>query len=204
MRMKKTVLIGVAACALLVPVASADAAFKTCAPVRDVPALDGSRYEGSDIYRVRALGTSCRAARRVAVRGTLRGMFLGAFVESYRWRRWQVDRDLSGPVDTYRAAVPGTGRRVRWRFGSLPSQRGVAAEVHDCHVWAYYPNILISSARNLRCRDAAREIRRYNRPIKRRFRTPRGFLCRRVSGGALGGQWRCVREHRAFRFEFGD
>ena len=87
---------------------------------------------------------------------------------------------------------------------ALPPAPAVAAEVHDCHVWAYYPNILISSARNLRCRDAAREMRRYDGPIKRRFRTPRGFHCYRVSGGALGGQWRCVREHRAFRFEFGD
>lgn len=80
----------------------------------------------------------------------------------------------------------------------------IAAEVHDCHIWASYPNVLISSARNLRCRDAAREMRRYDGPIKRRFTTPRGFHCYRVSGGALGGQWRCVRRQRAFRFEFGD
>jgi hypothetical protein len=93
--------------------------------------------------------------------------------------------------------VPGAGA------ADTPA-RAIAAEVHDCHIWASYPNVLISSARNLRCRDAAREMRRYDGPIKRRFTTPRGFHCYRVSGGALGGQWRCVRRQRAFRFEFGD
>lgn len=33
--------------------------------VGDVPALDGSLYEGSDIYLIRALNTSCRRARIV-------------------------------------------------------------------------------------------------------------------------------------------
>jgi hypothetical protein len=77
--------------------------------------------------------------------------------------------------------APGTA-------AAIPPAPAVAAEVHDCHVWAYYPNVLISSARNLRCRDAAREMLRYDGPIKRRFTTPRGFHCHRVSGGALGGQ----------------
>ena len=108
-----------AAGALLLPATAAEAAFKSCRPVRDVPALNGSRYEGSDIYRIRALNTSCRTARRVAVRGTLRGMFLGAGVESYMWRRWRVRRDLIGAVDTYRAAVPDTQKRARWLFGDL-------------------------------------------------------------------------------------
>jgi hypothetical protein len=76
--------------------------------------------------------------------------------------------------------------------------------VVDCHVFAHYPNVLISSARNMTCRAAAREMRRYRGSIKRRFRTPRGFRCSRVSGNSLGGQWRCVRGIRAFRFEFGD
>ena len=79
-----------------------------------------------------------------------------------------------------------------------------AAAVVSCHTFAHYSNVLISSARNMSCRAARRELRRYKRPIDRRFRTPGGFLCRRVSGGTLGGQWRCVRGSRAFRFEFGD
>lgn len=76
--------------------------------------------------------------------------------------------------------------------------------VRTCHVFVHYPNMSISSARNMTCRAAAREMRRYRGSIHRRFRTPGGFLCGRVSGGRLGGQWRCVRGHQAFRFEFGD
>jgi hypothetical protein len=79
-----------------------------------------------------------------------------------------------------------------------------AASVHDCHSWAWYPNVLISSVRHMSCRSAKRDMRRYRRPIYRRFTTPGGFHCRRVSGGPLGGQWRCVRGSRAYRFEFGD
>ena len=71
-------------------------------------------------------------------------------------------------------------------------------------MFVHYPNTLISSARNMTCRAAARELRRYRGSIHRRFRTPGGFQCRRVSGGRLGGQWRCVKGTRAFRFEFGD
>ena len=79
-----------------------------------------------------------------------------------------------------------------------------AADVVDCDVYAYYPNVLISSARNMICRSAARDMRCYQRPIYRRFRTPGGFRCTRVSGVAQGGQWRCVNGARAYRFEFGD
>jgi hypothetical protein len=75
--------------------------------------------------------------------------------------------------------------------------------VVGCHVKADF-NILISSARNLTCRSAALEMRRYKGSIGRRFRTPGGFVCHRVSGNRLAGQWRCVRGARAFRFEFSD
>src|SRR4051794_36324695 len=85
--------------------------------------------------------------------------------------------------------------------GAAPVAR--VAEVHDCHHKADF-NILISSARNMRCRTAARDMKRYRASIKRTFTTPGGFHCRRVHGGRLGGQWRCVRRHKAYRFEFGD
>lgn len=90
-----------------------------------------------------------------------------------------------------------------------PSASGTAryrakAGVRDCHTWVYYPNLYISSVRNMSCRTAKREMRRYRRPIYRRFRTPGGFYCYRVSGTRLGGQWRCRKGGRAFRFEFGD
>jgi hypothetical protein len=76
--------------------------------------------------------------------------------------------------------------------------------VVDCNSWASYPNIKISSARNMTCRAAVVEMRRYRGQIFRRFRTPGRFTCTRVSGGQFGGQWRCVRAKLAFRFEFGD
>jgi len=84
-----------------------------------------------------------------------------------------------------------------------------AAAVHSptgvvrCNVRADF-NIRISSARNMTCRSAALEMRRYKGSIRRRFRTPGRFTCLRVSGNRLAGQWRCVRGARAFRFEFSD
>ena len=84
------------------------------------------------------------------------------------------------------------------------AQRTRPAQVVDCNVYASFPNIKISSARNLSCRAAARDMRSYRGNIHRRFRTPGGFVCERVSGGRLGGQWRCVRDTAAYRFEFGD
>jgi hypothetical protein len=108
---------------------------------------------------------------------------------------------------------PEVGRRYRLiddYYVPGPSPSGAArypakaAWVRDCHTYAYYPNVLISSARNMSCRAARREMRRYRRPIRRRFRTPSGFRCYRASGGRFGGQWRCVKGARAFRFEFGD
>jgi len=84
------------------------------------------------------------------------------------------------------------------------AQRTRPAQVVDCNVYASFPNIKISSARNLSCRAAARDMRSYRGNIHRRFRTPGAFVCERVSGGPLGGQWRCLRGAAAYRFEFGD
>ena len=78
------------------------------------------------------------------------------------------------------------------------------AKVRNCHSWASYPNVLISSARNMKCKTAKKDMRRYKGSIKKHFTTPGGFHCHRVSGGRLGGQWRCVKGRKAYRFEFGD
>jgi hypothetical protein len=83
------------------------------------------------------------------------------------------------------------------RPGSAP------AGVVLCHARADF-NLLVSSARNMTCTAAKRELRRYHGSIARRFRTPGGFACYRVSGNRLAGQWRCVRGTKAFRFEFSD
>jgi hypothetical protein len=78
------------------------------------------------------------------------------------------------------------------------------AAVRDCHRYADYPNVLISSARNMSCRTAARDMRRYRSDISHRFTTPGGFRCVQQSGVPEGGQWRCVKARRAYRFEFAD
>ncbi len=93
-------------------------------------------------------------------------------------------------------AVPGNA------MGSPPA---ASAEVHDCNHWVHYPNMKISSARNMSCRRARGEMRCDPQPTRYRFTTRcRRFRCVRVSGMPLGGQWRCTKGRRAFRFEFGD
>jgi len=77
------------------------------------------------------------------------------------------------------------------------------AQLRHCAVKVDF-NLEISSARNITCRAAARDLRRHHGSIATHFKTPRGFACRRVSGTELGGQWRCVRRSRAYRFEFSD
>lgn len=87
-------------------------------------------------------------------------------------------------------------------LGAVPAP--APAAVRDCHAWAHYPNVLISSARNMTCGAARFDMRRYRGSIRYRFRTPGGFTCTRVSGMKLSGQWRCVKGTRAYRFDFGD
>jgi hypothetical protein len=75
--------------------------------------------------------------------------------------------------------------------------------VTGCHIYSSSPSVLISSARTMSCENAAQEMKRYARPIYRRFQTPGRFRCFGPSGTPLVGQWRCVRAGQAFRFEFG-
>jgi hypothetical protein len=83
----------------------------------------------------------------------------------------------------------------------LPAE--APAKLRSCHTRADF-NLLISSARNMRCKTARRDLRRHVGSISFRFRTPGGFRCKRVSGNALAGQWRCVKKRKAYRFEFSD
>jgi hypothetical protein len=89
--------------------------------------------------------------------------------------------------------------------GALLASQPVLAQarVVDCR-GAVTPNITISSARNMSCLQAMRDMRRYHGSIDRSFPTPGGFRCNRVSGGQFGGQWRCTSGQRAYRFNFGD
>ena len=96
-------------------------------------------------------------------------------------------------------AIVATG--VTTAAASRPTAR--AARVHRCHARVDF-NLAVSSSRNMSCRVAAHDIRRYHGSIRRRFTTPGGFRCHRVSGNRLAGQWRCVRRTKAYRFDFSD
>ena len=107
----------VAAVALVVvaPVAAEAAVFKRCQPV--VNPYAGSRYEGSNLHHIRALGVSCGKARRVARRAHRKALAMtppADGVREYFWRRWYVVGDIRGPTDYYRARRGDD--RVRWRF----------------------------------------------------------------------------------------
>jgi hypothetical protein len=77
------------------------------------------------------------------------------------------------------------------------------AKVHTCHP-SSSDNVQVSSARNMKCKTARKDIRSYHGSIKKHFTTPGGFRCHRVSGNRLAGQWRCVKGRRAYRFDFAD
>ncbi len=99
---------------LAVPSAQGAAA-RACKPV--VNPYEGTRYEGSDLTRIRASGVSCRGARRVARGAHLKALGLTpppSGVRRFTWRGWRVKGDLRGSSDSY-IAVRG-GKRVRWRF----------------------------------------------------------------------------------------
>ena len=85
---------------------------------------------------------------------------------------------------------------------AVPSE-AAPSRVRDCAAKADF-NLEISSARNMSCRTAKRDLRRHKGSIGFRFGTPGGFRCTRVSGSALAGQWRCVKGRKAYRFEFSD
>jgi hypothetical protein len=105
-------LLGVVA-ALATPEAAAAA--KVCDPVRNPYA--GTRYEGVDLTRIRALEVSCSWARTVAKRAHRKalGMPLPADgIRRLKWRGWNVTGDLRPEIDRY-VARKGD-RRVRWRF----------------------------------------------------------------------------------------
>jgi hypothetical protein len=77
------------------------------------------------------------------------------------------------------------------------------AKVVDCSVFAKAPNTKISSARGMTCAEAADVMKAYRGQIGRTF-IAQHFRCTQVSGAQFGGQWRCARGPRAFRFEFKD
>ena len=190
----RAVVVATLTLAVLGPLGAADSAHaRSCGS----EVIFGSPRVAGDVkVQVRVIRgrVSCATARRVA-----RDLFKyhDAGMGYWTFRNRKRGARVGGTFEEL-----GSGARAR-RTAAKPRAR--AAEVHDCNHWAYYPNLRISSARNMSCRVARGEMRRYKRPIYRAFTTPyRRFRCVRVSGGRLGGQWRCTRGSRAFRFDFGD
>jgi hypothetical protein len=108
-----------AAALLAVAAAPADAAFKSCASIRNVSQLDGTRFAGADIFRIRAQGVSCATARRVARGATIRALGITpplSGIKRFRYQSWSVSDDLRGNDDLYRATGSGS-KRLIWRFG---------------------------------------------------------------------------------------
>lgn len=88
---------------------------RACGRIHDPYA--GTRYEGVDITRIRAVGVSCRGARRVARRAHRKALGITpppSGIRRFTWRGWQVTGDLRPERDRY-VATRGE-RRVRWRF----------------------------------------------------------------------------------------
>lgn len=94
---------------------AAPAAARHCA--RIVNPYEGTRYEGVDLRRIRAVAVSCVRARRV-VRGA-HHKALGitpppSGIRHFSWHGWSVTGDLRPDTDRY-LATRGS-KRVRWVF----------------------------------------------------------------------------------------
>ena len=107
-------------CTVALAVAGAPAAeaasYRSCSPV--VNPYPGTRYQGVDLSRIRALHVArCSSARRVARGAHSKALGLTpppSGVRAFSWNGWRVTGDMRGDSDTY-VASRGS-RRVRWVF----------------------------------------------------------------------------------------
>jgi hypothetical protein len=101
--------------------APASAEARTCDPVQDI--LDGTRYQGSDLYDIRVTGAAtCRSARRLARRATYKavGTPVTGPIKRFDVGRWRVWDDLRGVADRFVARTERS--RVHWTFGELETE----------------------------------------------------------------------------------
>lgn len=95
---------------LLALVSPPPASAANCSPV--VNPYAGSRYEGIDLRRIRAVNVNCDKARDVVRKAHRKGLL--TFEEDYKWHAWEVRSDLSGSTDQYRARR--SNARISWVF----------------------------------------------------------------------------------------
>src|SRR5688572_6695453 len=86
----------------LAPSAALGGSARACKPV--VNPYEGTRYEGTNLSRIRAIGVSCPVARRVARRAHRKGLGMPpppSGIRRYRWHGWRVTGDLRPSSDRY-------------------------------------------------------------------------------------------------------
>jgi hypothetical protein len=108
-----TALAPVGSAAAAAPVA--ESAAKACGRVENP--YPGTRYEGVDLRRIRAVGVSCHGARRVARRAHRKALGITpppSGIRHFTWNGWSVTGDIRGETDRY-VAKRGA-KRVRWLF----------------------------------------------------------------------------------------
>ena len=104
---------------LAIAATPADAAFTSCPSIPNVSQLDGTRFAGADIFRIRAQGVSCATARSVARAATIRALRITppvTGIKRFRYRSWSISDDLRGNDDRYTATGSAT-KRITWLFG---------------------------------------------------------------------------------------
>ena len=78
---------------------------------------EGTRYEGTDLRRIRAEGVACRRARQVARGANRKALGITpppSGVRHFSWHGWSVTGDIRSETDLY-VAKRGE-KRVRWLF----------------------------------------------------------------------------------------
>jgi hypothetical protein len=115
---KRLALVALLCCVAVVGATqSAAGAAKThaCRPIHNP--YPGTRYEGSDLYGIRATGVSCTTARKVVRNAHRKALGVTPSPTGIRhltWHGWHVTGDLRPAHDKY-VATRGSAT-VRWRF----------------------------------------------------------------------------------------
>jgi hypothetical protein len=97
------------------PTVAGSSTLTACRPV--VNPYAGTRYEGTNLSRITAVGVSCRVARHVAREAHNKALRITpspSGIRRFVWHRWRVRGDLRPAHDEYVAVKDG--KRVTWRF----------------------------------------------------------------------------------------
>src|SRR3954447_1431203 len=114
---------------LAVAAAPADAAFKSCPSIRNVSQLNGTRFAGSDIFRIRAQGVSYTTARRIARGATLRALGITPPLSGIKRFRYQSGRSATPCAATTTATPrPAAARSASPGSSATPESAYLASD----------------------------------------------------------------------------